>query len=405
MFWCESHKKAVLNKKSCQSSKCNVTALKIVERKLLKKYIAATICNQCELVQIRKANVIKHLRTEHGIKGIDEEIEKKYTTSVKILSQATKTTIDGISNYFFIFCFFFRRISFFIAESMPSKSIEGRRSSNRSGQSKSLNRGSARKSVDSNEKSDSVNTMAKKLPKRLLSRRHSIAVSSYIGKIKAAAPSQLDEVNADDHSNNETGSDEVNIKNVDKACYAKPQNLGQLCPLCPNRGAIRRIVNHFVNEHPSQEVFCSRLSPAMTKKVAAGKFKVKQCPFCDDCKYLEAKREDRLVHITMYTGEYMFRCSLHGAVRDLSHNKDNTNCKKNETREYKELLNADIIMTVCKECSYVQVNERRVVDHLQNQHNFTESYEELIANHTMRILVLPKNAPDDGKKHFLFFVS
>lgn len=83
MYRCPNHGK--VRDKSCKNRNgCkNITA----ESKLLKlptNSIMASICNECNWIQLNRARVIKHVRKQHNRGGSDEEIKKKHITKVKI---------------------------------------------------------------------------------------------------------------------------------------------------------------------------------------------------------------------------------------------------------------------------------------------------------------------------------
>lgn len=196
-------------------------------------------------------------------------------------------------------------------------------------------------------------------------------------------------------------------KNIDKNCHAH-SDLAKKCQICNKSFAAKHIVLHYAHQHPSNEVYCSRLENEKAEKIRNTK-----SPPIDDClvcgRHLKEKsHEDVYTHYTIHTGEYLYTCSQHGKVRLMTHNQDDVKCKVSQTIQVNGMLQNDVKVMMCTECNFIALNESTIMNHLKNQHDFIGTDEEdLLTKYctiiTVAIIKRTSNGGNFSKKKIVSF--
>lgn len=162
-------------------------------------------------------------------------------------------------------------------------------------------------------------------------------------------------------------------KNTDRnMCEANPTYKSK-CVICLKE--YKYIVNHYIREHPSVEIYVSRLSEDMADVIINSSIPSERgedntlisfCYFCER----NASYQDHYwsQHILMHTGEYQYFCHRcnHPINSNVYHNR---NCKS-VTRRYRyEFKSGRLTAFLCKLCNYVQVRKKNMISHLCTQHD------------------------------------
>lgn len=141
--------------------------------------------------------------------------------------------------------------------------------------------------------------------------------------------------------------------------------------------AIRKnLVNHHVKEHPDHEVFISRITEEMRRRIEAGTIHAVAhsngkidyvCPFCESC---ESKTPmNWLSHLTVHTGEYIYQCGTCD-VRLAHKSHPKAGCSRDAIVEKIKIpieMNG-IYGFICDLCNYVQLQEGQLKSHLRLEH-------------------------------------
>lgn len=164
-------------------------------------------------------------------------------------------------------------------------------------------------------------------------------------------------------------------RNDDKRIYyANEKYRHEKCVLCgvSNRHSM---VSHYVTKHPKDEVFISRLSPAFAKHATSTPLKPAfnekmeisaTCYFCESEKNL--RPSSWAAHILTHTGERDYYCDEHGPV-SLNHKCTG----KKKVFEY-DFVDDLLSGFMCKECNYVQVQEKNLIKHIKTTHKHRLGY-------------------------------
>lgn len=185
-------------------------------------------------------------------------------------------------------------------------------------------------------------------------------------------------------SDDESGADEALMKlenihytvppNTDKNSNQVNANTNTRCMLCTyQRDNVKKLVAHYVNAHPDNEVYISRMTANCCESVKKGSFigimgnkAIKSnCPFCDESMSMEA--EDWITHFTEHTGEFEYRCSkcdLLGAAETHERCDDASAITVAEHAMDNCLLRA----YMCSNCNFTQLDKSRVINHMSNEH-------------------------------------
>lgn len=166
------------------------------------------------------------------------------------------------------------------------------------------------------------------------------------------------------------------LKNIDTLMYASNAQYNKKCVLC---GDIRdRLVNHYVKEHANDEVFISRISELMRHRIQTNRVPesswVKSslqafCIFCETiCK--KSKIAVWLEHLTVHTGEYMWRCNKCEQHFSSRNNHAYSSCSKFLIQTTKiPVENDGVYGYICNACNYVQFKEEALQKHVTQQHD------------------------------------
>lgn len=174
----------------------------------------------------------------------------------------------------------------------------------------------------------------------------------------------------------ETAEEKLNTDN--EYYYRKGKKLN--CKICEKELNSEDLVNHYVQEHPKFEVFCSRLSEKWAKFIKSDERKLTEisekyleifCCFCDIYHIrTDWNLEDLLCHFSEKTGEYLFYCTKCGEKMP----EKGCHCRvanETSTRLAELLENDKIFAFICERCNYIQLDESNIVKHLRSQHGLT----------------------------------
>lgn len=138
--------------------------------------------------------------------------------------------------------------------------------------------------------------------------------------------------------------------NTDKLSNLVNKHTISQCRLC-GFGLIHsadEMVRHYVNKHPSAEVYISRLVDRFIEgrldSIVIEKNTASQCPFCE--KEMTLTEADWINHFCQHTGEYEYKF----ATNRPSYSKNSLN------------------VFFCRSCYYAQLNKKRVAQHIMNEH-------------------------------------
>ncbi|XP_049545827.1 uncharacterized protein LOC125957276 isoform X2 [Anopheles darlingi] len=194
---------------------------------------------------------------------------------------------------------------------------------------------------------------------------------------------------------NTTAYPDIPNDNSDIHCQS---NFIVKCCLCPYRGV--GMVEHYVSEHPQQEVFVSRISPKQSHmirkypipnhtshKVVAGTEAIHRfCHFCEKEQQLTVKQW--IKHVAEHTGEY----ELKGTAKT----------------PHKEIYfrNNHIMAYLCDRCNYAQVRLSSMEHHIEKEHA-SNSNDALNNIEYIRFCVVEKREPsrNSNKANSLFVIG
>lgn len=181
------------------------------------------------------------------------------------------------------------------------------------------------------------------------------------------------------------------LKNINAKVHASNANYRTKCMVCGCEKA--HLVNHYVKEHPNEEVIISRISPEMrtfalagrSSSSKSGRFYETFCIFCE--KSLRNHNKGWIQHLTTHTGEYQYECK--GCRVKLAHTSNHRTAKScsalriTRIRDIKEEGGA-IYGYICNLCNYVQILEEAMIQHVKEQHEI----EPELTNHYLRFRML-----------------
>lgn len=201
----------------------------------------------------------------------------------------------------------------------------------------------------------------------------------------------IERSSAEGDSDSEPEAKRMVYQKNDKAeLHATNAQYKKKCDLCGKKYA--HLVNHIVKWHPNNEVYLSRPSPDVLKKIQSvpngakiqseisnqmielriNKLPRTQTPcfqpkffciFCDE--YRRCDKGACLDHISTHTGEYQYFC------RNCN-KKSSYRCHCGFDAEKIEHFNWEddyIYGFMCKLCQFVQLREDRVIEHVHKQHH------------------------------------
>lgn len=183
------------------------------------------------------------------------------------------------------------------------------------------------------------------------------------------------------------------IKNDNKEVHVMNADFGGACVVCDER--FKYPVAHYVRNHA--EVYTSRITQSVFDAYIAAEPKSKMtengsidamCPICQSNRVFSAK--NWLEHITLHSGEYMYRCGRckHKVPRVNDH--ISSNCRS-KTMEKKMIINAEmdangIYGYVCRLCNYIQLGRERLVTHVEQQHGIED--DSIVPTHFQKIMLI-----------------
>lgn len=164
--------------------------------------------------------------------------------------------------------------------------------------------------------------------------------------------------------------DAEDVKNTNKQMHRKNPLYQTLCIYC-NQKFSGSIVQHYVKNHPNDEVPISRLSPRMAERLKKqseifrpnGKNKITGlCYFCEEKQSFIKFGWQR--HLISHTGEKIYNCTHCNLKTKNQHGKMKCNGKVTKIFESKD--DGSLNGFLCIDCNYFQFSR----DHLKNQHGF-----------------------------------
>ncbi|XP_055306030.1 uncharacterized protein LOC129570452 [Sitodiplosis mosellana] len=139
------------------------------------------------------------------------------------------------------------------------------------------------------------------------------------------------------------------IRNTDPERHCKnPSYQCERCELCGKNDPC--MPNHYMRKHRKHEVLVARPSPQMAARLRlqSDEFKMFDrnnisgfCYFCEDTQTMP--RSSWVLHILTHTGEVLYVC---------------------------DSADRSIVGFLCKECNFLQLEGKRVIDHLKKEHGF-----------------------------------
>lgn len=171
----------------------------------------------------------------------------------------------------------------------------------------------------------------------------------------------------------ETTSSRFDIpKNTNKEMFYTNQKYRNDCVICGREK--QNIQSHYEKIHPKSESFISRLSPAMAE-AALNKTPNETAPATYTCliceKPYKRKQQWWMEHYATHMGQPIYQC----VNCNLYCNREYCTNKCTPTAKYKQVLKLnytvpenDLLAYMCSLCNYVQLTERRMFRHLENEH-------------------------------------
>lgn len=179
--------------------------------------------------------------------------------------------------------------------------------------------------------------------------------------------------------------------------HATNDQYKKACILCGKKWA--KLVNHMVKCHSNYEIYISRPSPNILKRIKSNQSnsqiaskQSKQmielrinnmprtksplhqpkvyCIFCEDYRRLE--KQFCIEHLTVHTGEYQYVCS--GCNKKVSYPAHR--CVHNGDVDKIQQFgweNNSVYGFMCNLCNYTQLSENRVIEHVAKQHHIDQS--------------------------------
>lgn len=141
------------------------------------------------------------------------------------------------------------------------------------------------------------------------------------------------------------------------------------------------MASHYMKNHPDHEVLVARPSPEFAERLRlqTEKFEIFKkgnidqitgiCYFCDENKTMQ--RASWEAHILTHTGERLFACDGCNLSYEVKTNHDDANCNSEPLNIF--MANSPVRSTVgfmCKDCNYLQIERKRMIDHLKYEHGF-----------------------------------
>lgn len=184
------------------------------------------------------------------------------------------------------------------------------------------------------------------------------------------------------------------VKNIDRNIFYANTLYRRLCIYCNKNTS--RLVPHYKKDHADNEVVISRPSPAMSDSIRLqdqrfDSHRNKITGLCFFCEQIKSQSKDTwMKHLLSHTGELLYHCTnCKTGLKD----KNVSHCKQPKLMtifEYNDPMNGTLTGFMCKECNYVQISKKQMINHLREQHEL--SNEELI-HYSEKITLVPDLRP------------
>lgn len=178
----------------------------------------------------------------------------------------------------------------------------------------------------------------------------------------------------------------TNIRNNNPEWHSVSKNARTECKICNSQfSSWQTTVRHYVNKHPNDEVFLSRVSPSIAellrdpttihqsrKNSGCHSCKYTQiCYFCD--KSLCFDKNDWVNHIARHTGYFRYECTR-CSIKFMRHNEhtntDACNIVKSTQRQFDEAFSkVSVTAFLCDLCNYVRFERCGIEKHLRKEHD------------------------------------
>lgn len=197
------------------------------------------------------------------------------------------------------------------------------------------------------------------------------------------------------------------VKNNNREWHSRNEEMN--CKICDFRGNSQfSLVDHFVNFHPTDEVFPSRVAPNVARLLRDRK-KVHQSvrdissrdyclgytQFCYFCNTILSLQKPRWIsHIASHTGHFPFQCT-DCSMKFLTKNEDSEKCNVQRVSQRKfdaQFKKVDVIGFLCDLCNFVRFDKTEIEKHLKNEHDggVKKKYKEVV------FLSFPKDNETSG---------
>lgn len=147
------------------------------------------------------------------------------------------------------------------------------------------------------------------------------------------------------------------------------------CVLC--KATSHNIIAHYVEQHPNDEVYHSRMTPTMTNLIRNGIYSNAEkafnkinaiCMFCEK-KLLFENESQWYFHIAEHTGEYPRDCiECKPSDKKCEHFED-------ELISGLSLIDKNLNIFICIKCNFCQLKKSNMFKHLSNTHKIEEKHE------------------------------